>query len=176
MKIIPILITYYFEVLKHTMRAEAEHSDGVRKIRYYFDEKQVTEKIIPDGHFLTDDDIIREFVDNYSRSHIDMLADIFSKHSDTVHLTKKNMEVLIENYGININVTITETADQYDITMSTEDGCNTISGKFKASNFSEVLEKLRIFINTLEGVSDVLSQNIDEFSNDKVMEKIKWQK
>jgi hypothetical protein len=39
-----------------------------------------------------------------------------------------------------------------------------------------VLEKLRIFINTLEGVSDVLSQNIDEFSNDKVMEKIKWQK
>jgi hypothetical protein len=86
------------------------------------------------------------------------------------------MEVLIENYGVNISVTIAETANQYDITMSTEDGCNTISGKFKASNFSEVLEKLRIFINTLEGVSDVLSQNINEFSNDKVMEKIKWQK
>jgi hypothetical protein len=91
-----------------------------------------------------------------------------------VFLERKNVEVLVENYEVVINAKIRQEKNHYQVILSANNGEDTVSGDFKASNFSDVLEKLRIFINTLEGVSAELSQNIDELSNDKVLERIQW--
>jgi hypothetical protein len=174
MKIIPVEVAYDFEVKKHKMRAVAVHTEKERDISYYFDDKLVSTRTIPSGEFVSDDDYIREILEAYCDSHSDVYADIFNNHVDMVLLLKKEVEVQIENYGVMIEARIEEEKDFYHVLLSTNKGENTISGKFRAASFSDVLEKLRIFINTLEGVSAELSQNIDEFSNDKVEERIKW--
>jgi hypothetical protein len=92
-----------------------------------------------------------------------------------VLLETKTVEVQVENYEVVIGVKIKREKDHYQVLMSANNGEDIITGDFKASTFSDVLEKLRIFINTLEGVSAELSQNIDELSNDKVLERFEWE-
>jgi hypothetical protein len=87
----------------------------------------------------------------------------------------KITEVVIENFEIVINVTIREEKNRYQVILSANDGEDRIVGDIKATNFSDVLEKLRIFINTLTSMSTELSQNLDELNDDKVMERIRWQ-
>jgi hypothetical protein len=174
MKIIPIKTEYYFKIKQHKMRAVAEHGEEQRELFYYFDDKLVSKKAIPEGEFLTDDDFIREILEEYCKHHGGVYADIFNNHSDMVFLERKNVEVLVENYEVVINAKIRQEKNHYQVILSANNGEDTVSGDFKATNFSDVLEKLRIFINTLEGVSAELSQNIDELSNDKVLERIEW--
>jgi hypothetical protein len=156
------------------MKAVAEHGAEEREIFYYFDDKLVSKKTIPAGEYLTDDDFIREILEEYCKHHGGVYADIFNNHSDMVFLETKIVEVEVENYEVVINAKIKREKNHYQVVMSANNGEDTITGDFKASNFSDVLEKLRIFINTLEGVSTELSRNIDELSDDKVLERIQW--
>jgi hypothetical protein len=175
MKIIPIKTEYDFKIKQHKMRSVAEHGDEEREISYYFDDKLVAKKTIPAGEYLTDDDFIRAIVEEYCKYHGGVYADIFNNHSDMVLLETKTVEVRVENYEVVIGVKIKREKNHYQVLMSANNGEDVITGDFKASTFSDVLEKLRIFINTLEGVSAELSQNIDELSNDKVLEWFEWE-
>ena len=175
MEIVPIKQEYIFSIMNHTMRAVAEHKAGQRYLKYYFDQKLVAEKIIPGGDFYTDDDCIYEVVEDYRKNNKGVYADIFNHHTDKVYLTSKLHEVDLVNYGIVIRAKVKVIKDYYEIELNTENGENQINGRFKASDFSEVLEKMRLFTNTMEGVSSELAQNISILSNDKIEEIIQWQ-
>lgn len=175
MNIIPKKITYYFKVKQHTMRAVAEHAESEREISYFFDEKLVSKKTIPSGTILKDDDFIRDILEEYCNHNNGLYADLFNNHSDMVRLEMKITEVVIESFEIVINVTIREEKNRYQVILSANDGEDRVVGDIKATNFSDVLEKLRIFINTLTSMSTELSQNLDELNDDKVMERIRWQ-
>ena len=175
MEIVPIKQEYDFSIMQHTMRAVAEHTQRERKISYYFDKKLVSSKILPAGSYLTDDDYIREIVENYSKNNTGVYADIFKRHSDKVLLTAKTLDVDLVNNGIVIRAHVKVEKEYYNIELSTDSGENMFAGRFKAVSFSEVLEKMRIFINTLDGVSVELAQNINALSNDKIEEIINWE-
>lgn len=175
MEIIPIRQEYIFSIMNHTMRAVAEHISSVRKLSYYFDDKLVADKVIPGGTIYTDDDCIREVVDDYRKNNSGVYADLFNRHTDKITLTSKLLDVDLVNSGIVIHGKVKISKDYYDIELSTDNGENQFTGRFKAVNFSEVLEKMRLFTNTLTGVSTELAQNISVLSNDKIEEVIKWQ-
>lgn len=172
--ITPLKIAYNLQVKEHTMRAVAEHLELVRRITFYFDDRVVAEKNIEPGDFLTDDDCISEIVRNYCRNAQGVYADLFSRHSDKVQLVSKTLDFSIENYGLIMLAHVTVEKGRYFITVESGDGVDTFSCTFKAENFSEVLEKVRIFTNTLEGVSNSFSSHINELSSDKVEEWIRW--
>lgn len=174
MEIIPIRQEYKFSILKHNMYAVAEHVDGERHLSYYFDEKLVSKKVIPGGEFYTDDECLRDAVDDYRKNNVGIYADIFNSHTDKVFLQTKTVVVDLENFGIIIRAKIIINKDIYEIELSTNDGDNLINAKIKANGFSEVLEKVRLFTNTLYSANEQLSQNISLLSNDKVEELIKW--
>ena len=174
MEIIPVKQEYDFTVMQHTMRAVAEHKIDSREISYYFDQKLVAKKILPRGSFLTDDDYIADIVAEYMKNNTGVYADIFRYHSDKVLLVSKSMELQLENNGIIINVQVLVRKEDYSLKLITQSGDDSFAGTFKATSFSEVLEKIRIFIGFLEGVSDDLTENIDKLSSDKVEEWIKW--
>lgn len=175
MNIIPVRQEYVFVVLKHTMRAVAEHKNDKRYLSYYFDEKLVATKELTGGDYYTDDDCICEVIDNYRKSNTGVYADLFNRHTDKIFLTEKHLEVELENYGIVLKAKVKIIKDYYEIELKTDNGNNQFSGRFKAESFSEVLEKMRLFTNTLEGVSDELTQKISVLSSDKIEEIIKWQ-
>lgn len=175
MEIVPIKQEYDFSIGKHTMRAVAEHTDAIRKLSYYFDQKLVATKEISGGDYYTDDDCIREVIEEYKQRSTGAYADIFNNHIDRVYLVTKMLEVNLVNYGIVLNAKVKITKDTYEIDLRTDSGDNQVSGKFKAADFSEVLEKMRLFTNTLEGVSAELAQKISILANDKIEEVIKWQ-
>ena len=52
---------------------------------------------------------------------------------------------------------------------------DSFTGTFQAVNFSEALEKVRIFTSTLSDISDDFSSHISELANDKVEAWIKWE-
>lgn len=175
MEIIPIRQEYIFSVMKHTMRAVAEHKDDKRYLSYYFDDKHVATKEREGGEYYTDDDCIREVIDEYRKNNKGVYADLFNRHTDKIALECKRLEVNLVNNGIIIKAKVKIVKDYYEIELATDNGNNRFSGKFQAADFSEVLEKMRLFTYTLEGVSSELAQNISVLSNDKIEEVIKWQ-
>jgi len=172
--ITPIRIEYFLKIMNHTMRAAAEHLELARRITFYFDDKVVSEKAVPPGDFLTDDDCISELVEKYCKNEKGVYADLFFRHSDKVHLVSKTLEFMIENYGIKMNAHVVVEKGKYSIEVNGVDGGDSFSGTFRADNFSEVLEKTRIFTSTLAGISDNFSNHINELANDKVEEWIRW--
>ena len=174
MDIIPVRQEYTFSITKHSMKAIVEHIDDKRHLSYYFDQKLVAQKVVEGGDYYTDDDCITEVVEDYRKNQTDVYADIFNRHIDKVTLTSKILEVDLVNFGIVIKAKVKIVKDYYEIELYTDGGENQFSGKFKAADFSEVLEKMRLFTNTLEGVSQELAQNINILSNDKIEEIIKW--
>lgn len=175
MEIIPVYQEYIFSIMNHKMRAIVEHTGSERQLSYYFDDKLVANKTIPGGEYYTDDDCICEVVDDYRKNHTGVYADIFNRHIDKVYLEEKLLDVRLVNFGIVIKAKVRVVKDFYEVELATEDGDNQFTGRFKASDFPEVLEKMRLFTNTLEGVSAELAQNISILSNDKIEEIIKWQ-
>lgn len=173
MDIIPVRQEYIFNVAKHTMRSVVEHIENARKIDYFFDDKLVATKAVAGGDFYTDDDCISEIVEDYRKNNTGVYADLFNRHMDKIFLAKKIIEVKLVNYGIVINAKVEIVKNYYEIELST--GENVFSGKFEAADFSEVLEKMRLFTNTLEGVSSDLAQKINVLSNDAIEAVIKWQ-
>jgi len=171
----PIKIEYNLQIKEHTMKASAEHLELARRITFYFDNKIVSEKAVPPGDFLTDDDCISELVENYCKSQTGVYADLFRRHSDKVHLVSKTLDFEIENYGLKMYAHVTVEKGKYIIEVSGNEGEDVFSGTFKSENFSEVLEKVRIFTATLVGISESFSSHINELSNDKVEEWIKWE-
>ena len=141
-----------------------------------FDDKIVSEKTVPEGDFLTDDDCIADMVRNYCKNNTGVYADLFKRHSDKVHLISKTMDFLIENYGINLPVHITVEKGKYSFEIIGNNGDDVFSGTFQSENFSEVLEKVRISTGILTELSKDFSININELSNDKVEEWIKWER
>lgn len=175
MDIIPVRQEYIFSITTHTMRAVAEHVNDKRHLSYYFDQKLVATKIVDGGEYYTDDDCIREVVDDYRKNKTDVYSDLFNRHLDKISIIEKNLEVDLVNYGIVIKAKVKIVKDYYEIELYTDGGDNKFCGKFKAADFSEVLEKMRLFTNTLEGVSSELAEKINLLSNDKIEEVIKWQ-
>ena len=174
MDIIPVRQEYTFSVATHTMRAVAEHIDNKRRLNYYFDEKLVESKIIEGGDYYTDDDCITEVVEEYRKSKKGVYSDLFNRHMDKIALTSKSLEVKLVNYGIVINAMVKIIKDYYEIKLYTDNGENCFEGKFKAADFSEVLEKMRLFTSTLGGVSTELADRINILSNDRIEEIVKW--
>lgn len=171
----PTKIEYVFKIREHTMKASAEHLELARRITFYFDDKIVSEKAVPPGDFYTDDDCISELVKNYCKNQQGVYADLFRLHSDKVHLTSRILEFEIDNYGIKMNARVIVEKNKYHFEVSGADDADSFSGTFKADNFSEVLEKVRIFTTMLGGISESFSSHIDELSNDKVEVWIKWE-
>ena len=174
-KMIPIKVEYDFFMKNHRMKAVAEHLELERKFTFYFDEKVVSEKIVSSGDLLTDDDCIRDLVENYCKDHTGAYADLFKNHSDKVYLVSKTIDLMIENFGINLQTHVTVEKGKYCFKVNENNGNDVISGSFRAENFSEVLEKVRILTSILGEISKEFSENIDELSNDKVEEWIKWE-
>lgn len=174
MEIVPIKQEYIFTVLNHTMHAVAEHKNDKRYLSYYFDDKLVAQKEIEGGDYYTDDDCICEVVDDYRKNNKGVYADLFNRHTDKIQLTTKLLEVNLVNSGIIINAKVKIVKEYYEIELATESGEDKFSGRFRAAGFSEVLEKMRLFTRTMEGVSDELAQNISILSNDKIEEIIRW--
>jgi len=172
--IIPIKIEYNFKIKEHKLRASTEHLENSRKVSFYFDNKLVASENLPAGDFLTDDDIIRNLVENYCKNKTGVYADLFKNHSDKVHLVNKTLEFVIENYGMQMNALVTVEKEKYFVEVRGNHGSDIFSGTFESENFSEVLEKVRIFTATLTEISDKFSTHINELSNDKVEEWIKW--
>lgn len=171
--ITPVKIEYNFQIGDHTMSVSAEHLELARKLTFYFDNKIVSEKAIPPGDFLTDDDCISDLVRNYCRNQTGVYADLFKRHSDKVHLVSKKLDFIIENYGIKMTAKVTVEKGKYHIDV--KGNTDEFSCTFMSESFSEVLEKVRIFTNTLTEISDSFSSHINELSNDQVEAWIKWE-
>lgn len=169
-----IRIDYILKVKEHVLKAIVEHLENARKITFYFDEKTISEKLIPLGDFFTDDECISDLVRKYCENQNDMYADLFNNHSDNVRLVAKNLDFLIDNYGIKMYAHVHVENEKYHIEVKGGNEVDSFAGTFKADNFSEVLEKVRIFTSTLVGISDSFSAHINEFSDDKVANWIKW--
>lgn len=174
MDIIPVRQEYTFSVTTHTMKAVAEHTDDKRRLDYYFDDKLVATKIIEGGEYYTDDDCITEVVEDYRKSNTGVYADLLNRHIDKIKLTSKSLEVKLVNYGIVINARVRIVNEFYEIELHTDNEENSFNGRFKANDFSEVLEKMRLFTSTLGEVSTELAQRINILSNDKIEEVIEW--
>lgn len=170
--ITPLKIEYTFQIKEHVLKASAEHLELARRITFYFDDKVVSEKAVPPGDFYTDDDCISELVENYCKNQVGVYADLFRWHSDKVHLISKTLDFEIENYGIKINVHVIVEKGRYTFEVKNEK--DTFEGRFSAENFSDVLEKARIFSTTLAELSNNFSSHINELANDKVEAWIKW--
>lgn len=174
MDIVPIRQEYSFSITTHTMRAVVEHIDSKRCLSYYFDQKLVATRVVDGGDFYTDDECITEVVEDYRKNRTDVYADIFNRHIDKIALTSKLLEIDLVNFGITVKAKVKIIKDFYEIELYTDDEENRFSGKFKATDFSEVLEKMRLFTSTLGEVSSELAQKINILSNDKIEETIKW--
>ena len=174
-KATPLKMEYLFQINEHTMKASAEHLELARRFTFYFDDKIVSEKAVPAGDFYTDDDCISELVENYCKNKSGVYADLFSRHSDKVKLVAKKLDFQIENCGIKMMAHICIEKEKYHIEVKGANGIDSFTGTFQAVNFSEALEKVRIFTSTLSDISDDFSSHISELANDKVEAWIKWE-
>lgn len=172
--IIPLKIEYNFQLRNHRLRASAEHLESGRRITFFFDDKIVSERMIPAGDFFTDDDRISELVSNYCKNQTGVYADLFTNHADQVHLLSKTLDFTIENCGIVMSAHVIVENGRYLIEVSGNNGEDAFSGSFKSKDFSEVLEKIRLFTSTLVDISNSFSSHINELSDDKVEAWIKW--
>ena len=175
MEIRPIKQEYVFSVANHTMRAVALHENDERNLSYYFDDKLVARKKMPGGEYYTDDECISEVVDDYRKNNTGVYADLLNRHVDKIRLTAKYLEVDISYMGLTGKAKAKIVKDYYEVEISTYDGGDLICGKIKANSFSEVLEKMRLFVTVLGGVSSELSEKITLLSSDKIEEVISWE-
>lgn len=174
MEVRPIKQEYILAVANHSMRAVVLHKNNERQLSYYFDDKLITEKSMSGGQCYTDSDCIREVVDEYKKNNKGIFADLLNYHIDKVRLVSKLVELELINFGIPIKAVTKIIKDYYEVEIALKDGTDIFRGRIKADNFPEVLEKFRMFINTLEGVNAELTQNITLLSNDKIEEAIDW--
>ncbi len=156
------------------MKAEVQHTETSRVIDYYFDEKLIDSKPVPKGDFLTDDDWIHEMVSQYTLTTKGLYCDIISNHSDMIHLTSIVQTATIEHLDFVVDAVITEKKDYFYATVTAPNTGDSLSVTVKASDYSEFLEKLRLLIDTLIGVSNEFTSNISELSNDQIKNRIKW--
>ena len=170
----PILNEYLLTVANHSMRASVEHLELARRFSFYFDDKLVSEKALPAGDFLTDDDCIQELVDNYCKTQVGVYADVLKHHSDQVHLVSRTLKFTMKHFGISIDSSVVIQNQHYQIEMSVNNGQDTFSSSFQSESFSDVLEKFRFFTSIMENVNSNLSANIDQISNDKIEQWFKW--
>lgn len=175
MEIVPIKQEYNFSVMNHTMRAVVEHTKDRRNLSYYFDDKLVAKKEQAGGEYFTDDECICGVIDDYRKNNSGVYVDLFNRHTEKILLTSKTLEVDLINSGIVIKAKVKIVKDFYELELATDNGNNQFSGRFKAVDFPEVLEKMRLFTYMLEGISAELANNISVLSNDKIEEIIKWQ-
>jgi len=170
----PLSAAYKFFYANHCLEATVNHQETEREVCFYYDKKLISKIQIPNGDLLSDDDYIMKLVEDHCRNSIDAFADLFKNHTDKILLNSKTVNVVIYNMGIEILANVSVYYDRYDLELSTPNGENKIFGSFKANNFSEVLEKLRLFISTLSGVSTNLSAHIDEICDDKIEGFVQW--
>lgn len=170
----PALVEYLLTVANHTMCARVEHLELARRFSFLFDDRLVSEKVLPAGDFLTDDDCIEELVDNYCRTQKGVYSDILRRHSDKVNLISKTVKFSLINFGIVFDVQVVVKGDLYQISMSGNNDADTLTASFHAQNFSEVLEKVRLFTNYMGEANTNLSMNITQLSNDKIQQWFKW--
>ena len=140
-KMIPVKVEYLFSMKNHYMKAVAEHLESERQFSFYFDEKVVSEKIIPSGDFLTDDDCIRDMVENYCKDHTGIYADLFKRHSDKVHLVSKTIDYVIESFGINLETHVVVEKGKYHFEVNDNNGEDVFSGS-RQKTFLKSLKRL----------------------------------
>lgn len=174
MKIIPLKVEYHLEILKHEMKSIVTHKNGKREITFYFDEKTVTKSVLDDSMTLSDDECIVKLVDLYCEKNVNLYSDIFNNHTDKVFLISKEIEAIIENFEMTFEAKIRAEKNAYSFQLSINEGKDVLSGHFESSNFSEILEKMRLYLSTLSGIGEQMTENIDNLSKDKVREAIQW--
>lgn len=175
MNIKPVKTEYLLESMGHKLTAILEHKDDVRLITYSFEDRIVTEKEVENGSYWTDDDYIRKVAESYFVEHKGVLQDLFDNHADKIVLKEKTSSFVLDNSGFEIDLTVREVKGVFEVQISSMGGADVLCGKFSADNEAESLEKLRIFLNTMQGINKELTANINEFTNDKVEEYIKWE-
>lgn len=174
MEIIPIMQQYLCVAKNHEMKAVVKHEADQRVVRYFWDQGIVSEKVLPAGSYLTDDECICDMLRDYSIQKSGVFADLLKNHTDIISLVSKQLQVQIKDFGIIFDAKLIIEKDFYNIELATENGDNCFSGRFKAEGFSEVLEKLRIFTSMLGGVSTELANDINLLSSDKIEELVRW--
>ena len=174
MNLIPIKTEYNFEVMKHTARALLEHIDGNRKASYFFDDKLVSERVVPDGDVMTDDDCIADMLSEYSKNNTGVYADLYSKHADKIHLINKIVSVKVEEGPILVSLDVKCEKNSYTFSLVTNGGKDKIACKMEAADFSEAYEKARLLLHGMENMNSEISKHINEFTNDQIREIIKW--
>lgn len=174
-KIIPLLVIYNLKIANHTMKAAVEHLELARRIDFFFDDKLVSEKVIPAGGFLTDDDCISDIIEEYCKHNVGVYVDILKNHRDKLHLTSKVLSFVVENSGIKLLADVVVEKTKYYFSVRSEKTGDSFTSTFMAESFSEALEKVRIFNSTLAAVTSNSQDYINEFSNDKVLEWVSWE-
>lgn len=174
MNIIPVKTEYFFESMGHTFRAVVEHIDSTRKITYYYNDHSFLERTVDDGGIITDDDNVCNEAIQYFEQHANVMSDLFMNHTEKIGLTKKIITCVLENFGYPLNTVVIEEKNYVTVKIVTGDGEDTFSARLHMENVSEALEKLRMFTGVLESISNTMSDNISELSNDMVMSHIDW--
>ena len=174
MKILPIRTEYNFEIVNHTAKASLEHIAGVRKVEYYFDDKLVGGRTVPDGDIVTDDDCIVDIITDYSMNNVGVYADLFKHHSDKIKLICRQADFQLEQSSIVCNVSFTNQKGFYSIDATTNGGKDRLTWTIEASDFSEAFEKARMILYGLECLNTEVTNNISALTNDLVLERIKW--
>jgi len=174
MEIIPKSVEYHFVVGDHKMMSIISHLKDGRRVEFFFDGKLISQKIVPPDDYIKDDDCISELVENYCNNTKGVYSDLIKNHCNKIQLSMKSSELSINNNGIVINAIIISRKNTYNVDISTDNGNDSLKCTFEAGSFSEVLEKLRLLMFTLDGVSVELVNNIDELSDDKIQKWINW--
>ena len=176
MQIIPVKTEYIFHARSHVLRGEVAHRLDSRHLSYFFDDELVHESDVESGGFIADDDSIRAVAEEYFRTHTNVMSDLFNNHTEQVSLYEKKSSFLFDNNGgFTCRATVSEQRGLISLSMASVDGKDQLSTQLQVTNMSEALEKLRIFLNTLDGLSSTMAANISELVNDKVMTDIQWE-
>lgn len=174
MKIIPEITEYNFEVMNHTARASLEHIAGVRKASYYFDEKLVGERVVPDGSLMTDDDCIADIVSEYSRNNKGVYADIYSKHADKIQLVNKMIHFKVDSGLFVVNCSVKCEKGFITFSLTRNGGNDRVACRIEANDFLEAFEKARLLLFGMESMNMEIAKHINKLAKDEIMEIIKW--
>lgn len=173
-KIIPEVLEYDFQITKHTAKAILEHVAGVRKVSFYFDEKLIGDKVIPDGNPLTDDDCIVDIMREFSKTNTGVYADLFRYHSDKITLVCKKIRIKVESGPFRVYFSSTRKKGIVSFSLTTNDGKDKIECQMEANDFMDAFEKSRYLLFGMETMNEKIAKNISELADDKVMEIINW--
>lgn len=173
-KIIPESLEYNFKIVNHTAKASLVHVAGVRKVSYFFDENLISEKVIPGGELLSDDDCIAGIVQEYAKTNTGVYADLFNNHADRINLLSKTMNLTVEFGMFKVYFTSTWEKGFFSFSVNSNEGKDTINCKIEANDFLEAYEKARFLLHGMESLNGEIAQHISELADDKIMEAIKW--